>query len=56
MELTEGIKCDECGVDVIESFLRFSVSIIAVLLVLLILGFCISDIAIPQLCAKIVFF
>lgn len=55
-ELTEGIKCDEFGVDVIESFLRFSVSIIAVLLVLLILGFWISDIAIPQLCAKIVFF
>lgn len=55
-ELTEGIKCDDCGVDAIESYLRFSVSITAVLLVLLVFGCCVADIAIPQLCAKIVLF
>lgn len=54
-KLTHKINCDDCEVDAIESFLRLSVSIIAVLLVLLILGFWIADIAIPQLCTKVVF-
>lgn len=54
--LTQDITCNDCGVDAIESFLRFSVPLVVVLLVLLILGCWITDvIAIPQFCAKIVF-